>query len=364
VDITYLGTLEGTGPLAIHAASQQAALVYVGKLRLDQHLRVYSAASLTSFQKYSGAYDSSLAWSPSGKFLAVTETFLGDAISGNWRIRGAVVMPSVDGRVPFRAKMNYAGGPQGSNLAAYSPDETLLALSSRGNDPMVYVVDAHGIRNYPKTEKESTGFATLMEIRESGVQSNHALAWSPSGEYLAQMDYETILNPTAPVPHLVMWKFARTPESISVSNVGSIPLYDAIGKSEHSPYRHISFTTDSTRLVIGGGNTVPLRLVDVREMKVAHEMPYGGPPMTALVSLPDGKHVLSGDEGGVLCAWELLTPDSEPTLNLVDSARVPGPILDLSPSSDGTFAIFGWKRDPGHVDLCRLSLPSATPAGA
>jgi len=353
VDLTLLGTVEGVEPVAIHADTQRVAVSISGRLGLNSEVRAYSAGNLASFTKFGGRVGHRLAFSSNGNHVVVTETHVGDAINGNWRFRGYVCNVTNGALVRFRGDMNWSPGPQGSVLVCFSPSGALFALSGGGIVPKAYIVDLGSVGpGMPRSDKDSTRFAVLLKLEPSDIESIVALNWSPNGEYLAQVAY------TGRSFWLTLWGIANCEtKAVSASHYSSVPLDETVQKGSSSPSRSTAFTPDSTLLVIGGSRWVPIRLVDVAARKIVCLVPYEGAAMTALAFTPGGKYLVSGDGDGWLRRWELATSASGPSLSLVDSAQLPGSILHLSVSSDGSSAFVISRRDKGLVDIGRFSLP-------
>jgi len=355
VDVTYLGTVEGSGPTAVHSDSGRAAVVCVGKLHFDQHVRAYSLGNLTAFTKFPGSHDSRLVFSRTGELLAVPETDISGAAFGSWGIYGHLCNMETGKASLFRGEWNHGShGVQGSRLAAFSPNGYLLALCRSGLKEIVYIVDAASAARDTQylAEKASTTFVIRRELTAKSISSTMALEWSPSGEFLAQVV-------GAGSVALRLWKLTDTNSAaVGVEHFGTIELPESLGKGDYSPSGTVAFAADSALIAVGGSRSVPLRLIDVKGLRIAHSTPYDGSKMTALAFAPGGKYLLSGDSDGTLCLWELSSGDSGVSLNRVDGTRLPGPILALSISSQGSSAIVANKRDKGSVDLGRVRLPS------
>ena len=360
MDVTYLGTVEGSGPVVIHGASQRIAVTAQGGFMRPDRVAVYSANDLALVKRFpSGEH---LAFLRTGKLLALAEGCIGNAVIGNWRINGVVCVVETGAEIPFRGLANNSPGPQGSDWAEFSPDGLLMALSGAGASPTLFVVDSLSVvKGFPRYDKASTEFSILMNLTTEHLWSNMALAWSPNGEFLAQVAvvhkgnaFQVGSNSTK----VLLWRLSKSsPTSVSMSHFGTVSLDDNIRTKEPSPSGNVAFSPNSALLAIAGGKNVPVRLIDVNETRIAYAMPYDGPLMTGLAFTPDGKYLVSGDGEGVLCAWELRTGDSGMSLDPVDSARLPGSVLDFSISSQGS-AIVATMKDKSHVDISRVSLPS------
>jgi len=360
VDVTHLGTVEGSGRVVIHGDSQRIAVATRGSFLSAGGVAVYSANDLADFKRFPGG--GHLAFSRTGEFLALADGCLGNAVIGNWRIYGSVCVVETGAEIPFRGKGNNSPGPQGSDWAEFSPDGSLMALSGAGASPTVYVVDVPSVlKGFPRSDKASTGFSILFELATKGLWSNMALEWSPSGEFLAQVaDIRegNAFQVGSNSAQLLLWRLSESsPASASMSHFGTVSLDEAIRTSEPSPSGNVAFAPDSALLAIAGSKAVPVRLIDVKEARIAYSMPYDGMLMTALAFTPGGKYLVSGDGDGSLCAWELRASDSGVSLDPVDSARLPGSVLDFSISSQGS-AIVATKKDKSHVDISRVSVPS------
>jgi len=330
------------------------------------HTAVYSANDLAHFKRFP-TIGRHLAFLRTGKLLALAQGCIGNAVIGNWRINGVVCVVATGALVPFRGLANNSPGPQGSDWVEFSPDGSLMALSGAGASPTLVVVDSLSVvKGFARYDKASTAFSVLMNLTTEHLWSNRALAWSPSGEFLAQVAvvhkgnaFQVGSNSTK----LLLWKLTKSgPASISMQHFGTVSLDEAIRIKDPSPSGTVAFSPNSALLAIAGSKTVPVRLIDVKEARIAYAMPYDGPLMTGLAFTPDGKYLVSGDGEGLVCAWELRTGDSGMSLDPVDSARLPGSVLDLSIASQGS-AIVATKKDKSHVDISRVSLPSDAIAG-
>ncbi|HVM71679.1 MAG TPA: WD40 repeat domain-containing protein [Anaerolineales bacterium] len=360
IKATVLGTVSGQPPVVFHNKTQQVALVHVGNLNFDQHIRLYKVGDFNNFKKYDGSYQSYLAFYPNGKMLVSTDASMGDAINGGWRIRGRVGVID-EGKAtgfPFRAEFNYGTGLHGSKLVALSPLGGFMALIDGSQEGIIYLVDfASTYKHPPLHEKAVTKFESFLKLGINDKEfKTTALKWAPDGKFIAQAGFLSSWQSKASKPCLLnLIQITRNEAGVSVFGpYGQIPLGEIVNESEALPLKAIAFSPDSSMVLIGGSPSAPLKLIDIKEKQIVLTVPYEHGSITALAFDEKTDQLISGDDRGNLGLWQLSREAEKIILQLEDLHHCSGEILAVCTHADQAPAYFAERGANKTVNIGRI----------
>lgn len=207
--------------------------------------------------------------------------------------------------------------PDGSRFVSAEPNGDLFIWDTASGEKVQTIAQAHrgGDDGIPLIVR-MTGMAPSRAVA--------ALAWSPSGRWIASEGFDGQLQLIDPLTGKSVAKWsnsdAQAPEqTVEKSSVVDLQGAKGFGSAPLQLFRENVLLFDRTeQFLISAGKDSVIRFWDIEQHEIAHRLAAHPARVTAAALSRDGQRLVTGSEDGIVIEWDL-------------KRHVPGKIHSLSP---------------------------------